>query len=809
MARDRRRELVGMISKYAVPGVDVSSSSLRSDFRKVAKGVSREAMAWALAKVIVSPQTPSFPDILRELYQHSSKQARAELLQRVLSATPEFGNVLFDQAEQAPYVTMTPRFADKISLGKIEELAGAIESSKPAIDIVADFYAQYLTAVLGLPPHMLQPMLTYLARRGRIGIARPPRGIESEAVKRLRGARDQTICAFLGPPQPEPAVAAPADPAPEPRYASVQVFRESAPNVPGPELGKDQPFKNGQMYQFELSIRTEAVGIPAKARRPFREPRQSAAVDLIITADSDDFEILQPVSKLSLPPKGDSKPQIYPFRAVPKRYSVSASDLLRIRFQLFYKLNLLESITVQGEAVSSLDDDASSRFGRSPAVELCHERLRQSDFNDFDLMIPSGMHIKIEPRNLEYRLTLTVQVEDQDKLVLVAPISLTPAQLNSTIAGIRKSLLKVSSSDTFAAQVDGIDWEYNDHLLDLSDRGGKLWSLLFDQKQNLAISVIGDWLKDNPLPDGSKIQISVEEGASTFVFAWGLLYDRPISNGTARSVSGFWGYRYIIEQRLIMPEPSELLAPPQSDFEIGAMYWNFVQAPGQQIFVTDLLNKTSKPVRLAGGAPIDRADGALDYLRKCKSQVVYFYTHGYTGLPDGANFGVTLQDFVELYEKLPKKSVTRREWSSIYKQIKARQYNSDESWIELTFGRLELQRLYTQVAELPTRPLVLLNICDSAQVTPALKQSFIDFFLRRRACAVVGTECSVRPIFADFVGRELLPELLRGKPIGEALLRTRQKAAKRKNLMGLGYTLFGAAEATPWPKLLPDIRPPA
>ena len=109
--------------------------------------------------------------------------------------------------------------------------------------------------------------------------------------------------------------------------------------------------------------------------------------------------------------------------------------------------------------------------------------------------------------------------------------------------------------------------------------------------------------------------------------------------------------------------------------------------------------------------------------------------------------------------------------------------------------------------ELPAHPLVLLNMCDSAQVTPSLKQSFIDFFLRRQASAVVGTECSVRPVFADFVGRALLRDLLDGKPIGQALLAVRQEAARRKNLMGLAYTLFGAADAAPWPRLLPEKTP--
>jgi hypothetical protein len=362
-------------------------------------------------------------------------------------------------------------------------------------------------------------------------------------------------------------------------------------------------------------------------------------------------------------------------------------------------------------------------------------------------------------------------------------------------------LLKVSSSDTFATQVDGLDWEDKDHLVELSNRGNNLWSLLFDQKQKTPISIVGDMLRKNPLPAGSKIQITIEEGASTFVFAWGLLYDRDCAEGIARSESGFWGVRYVIEQRLMLNEPSEPPGCAQSDFEIGAMYWNFAQTPAQQKFIAGLLKKAKQPINFAGGAPIDRSDTALKYLMKCASQVVYFYTHGFTGLPDGAEYGVTVDGFIELYNNLPQGSATRKQWANTYERIK--KYNSDESWIELTNGRLELEQLYP-VTELPTRPLVLLNMCDSAQVTPSLKKSFIDFFLKRQASAVVGTECSVRPIFADFVGRELLPELIHGKPIGEALLRIRQKAAQRKNLMGLAYTLFGAAEAAPWPNLMPD-----
>ncbi len=56
--------------------------------------------------------------------------------------------------------------------------------------------------------------------------------------------------------------------------------------------------------------------------------------------------------------------------------------MLRVRFNLFYKLNLLEALTIRGEAVGSFDKDDRSRFGLSPAIELDYERLRQCDLND-------------------------------------------------------------------------------------------------------------------------------------------------------------------------------------------------------------------------------------------------------------------------------------------------------------------------------------------------------------------------------------------------------------------------------------------
>jgi hypothetical protein len=74
MKQDPKSELIEMISKYERSPQGIALSSLQRDFKKVAKGVSVEALEWSLAKAIRSRETPSWQEILKQLYEHSSKR---------------------------------------------------------------------------------------------------------------------------------------------------------------------------------------------------------------------------------------------------------------------------------------------------------------------------------------------------------------------------------------------------------------------------------------------------------------------------------------------------------------------------------------------------------------------------------------------------------------------------------------------------------------------------------------------------------------------------------------------------------------
>jgi hypothetical protein len=152
---------------------------------------------------------------------------------------------------------------------------------------------------------------------------------------------------------------------------------------------------------------------------------------------------------------------------------------------------------------------------------------------------------------------------------------------------------------------------------------------------------------------------------------------------------------------------------------------------------------------------------------------------------------------------LPKGSPLLDSWKDIYEEIQQRRYESDRSWILLHNGRIYLSQLYqSKGLRFEKKPVVLLNMCESAQLTPSLRESFIHFFLDRGAVAVVGTECSMCPLFAHHFAKELLAGLLAGEALGKVMVEARRKFLNQRNPLGLAYTLFGSPTARFQPALV-------
>lgn len=194
--------------------------------------------------------------------------------------------------------------------------------------------------------------------------------------------------------------------------------------------------------------------------------------------------------------------------------------------------------------------------------------------------------------------------------------------------------------------------------------------------------------------------------------------------------------------------------------------------------------------------------------KNCDADILYFYTHGNTR-PVEADSGYSeLERIRRHYEKLPDNDPGKAALKDFYLLITDPYFEPDETWIALTWGRLFLSDLRAEPVRLNRNPIVILNMCQSAQVLPEISESFVSFFLDRKARSVIGTECPMTNQFAHPFSRILLRELLGGDPLGEALRTARRYFIKKRNPLGLAYTLFGSATTHYRPEVVHSAQHP-
>jgi hypothetical protein len=231
-----------------------------------------------------------------------------------------------------------------------------------------------------------------------------------------------------------------------------------------------------------------------------------------------------------------------------------------------------------------------------------------------------------------------------------------------------------------------------------------------------------------------------------------------------------------------------------------ALYGNFLQSKDQRHLIEELRSLSAG--QLEGGEPIEDQAVLLALLKDSSAGLLYVFSHGYTPFVFPA--------WLDVFKRGLNAAKQRGDEASeaVLKVLTHGDFRETEAWIELTHGKLALHTLEEVTVQQLQRPIVFLNLCQSAQVMPGVSQSFVWFFLiRASARSVLGTECLVSPAFADVMGRELLRRLLRGTPLGEALRQARKDLLEvRGNPLGLAYTLWGAATSRFEPPVMTASR---
>jgi hypothetical protein len=508
----------------------------------------------------------------------------------------------------------------------------------------------------------------------------------------------------------------------------------------------EEPLQMGEVYTLafdvDVELRDTAVGGDVLAHIDFEEDEQ--LVVLTVQLASDDFEIYTDPQKLRVPRAGKSKGKAR-FDIEPKHEGEGVVNAVFLKDGNFIQLVTLKLYT--GTA-----DQAGV-----PTVET--------------LGRPVGAAFAVQPRDVG----LTILKDDagfrvvmSGAVVAMATLPITLQQLDHMIDQVRQELqdivhLPVGPDRTPMYQVRlDIPAEVNQVALErLSRAGFRLYQQIFyGPTADLQANLLGDRLREMAQKERLKIQIFSQE----FTLPWGILYMADEYDSDNIDPDMFLGLKHIIEhvplqsnmqviEGTIDSRPGLIVSlnvNADIDEDMGAPlvadqrhYWEEIsQSWGAQVIVRETGDEVTQAL----------ADTTTP------DQVFYFYCHAVSkSLSEGGG--------------------------------------PDSSALVLSGGRrLTLGDLYIDAPLkkiLAGAPLVFINACESAELSPLFYDGFVRYFMAKGARGVIGTECETPALFAAEWARRFFDQFLAGESLGQIFLDLRREFYdQHNNILGLLYALY-------------------
>ena len=162
--------LKGVLSQYS-NGSPQNAANATEHFDQVAQAAPPNLIAEGLAAVFHSDQTPSFGNLVGNLFNHSSGEQKAGMLNQLLaSAGPSALTQLVGGGALAGLLggskQLTPEQAENVSPDQVQQIAVHAEKNDPSIvDKASAFYAQHPTLIKTLGGAALSIALAKVAER--------------------------------------------------------------------------------------------------------------------------------------------------------------------------------------------------------------------------------------------------------------------------------------------------------------------------------------------------------------------------------------------------------------------------------------------------------------------------------------------------------------------------------------------------------------------------------------------------------------------------------------------------------------------
>jgi hypothetical protein len=360
---------------------------------------------------------------------------------------------------------------------------------------------------------------------------------------------------------------------------------------------------------------------------------------------------------------------------------------------------------------------------------------------------------------------------------IYAQLKIQPAELATAVRVARQALMDVvilqnaKHECVFQTQIDIPNDEQQQALKIMARAGAKLFNALFDYPGACDdIKNVGKYLRNMAL---KAPKLKLQFVANLAPVPWGLLYLGDAAAGAALDWNNFLGMRHIIEMIPMQNNSTEYSSAEipsnrpqlvvslnvnedidkQTSLDLVERQLAFWKDAAHNKGINYILRHTTTEVVKA------LASGSAD------DQLMYFYCHAKAGDlndPGGTDASCLLL--------------------------------GDRSVILLS--DLKLDAPTTAAGALKGAPLVFINACESAEMSPAFYDGFVPYFIDKGARGVIGTECQTPALFAAEWAKRFFELFLNGQPLGEVFLDLRKEfLEKHGNPLGLLYAVHSDGDA--------------
>ena len=565
-----------------------------------------------------------------------------------------------------------------------------------------------------------------------------------------------------------PAAGSPVPAAPRPAPAPSPAAMPSVNPIPNPSVTSPPPAPHAAQRWVNVEVEGQTRDQPLAANRWYTlafdvdvEQRVTAAATAVFEGDN---AFAEGEDEITLTVQLDTTDFEASDRDRPLRVLRTGRSATKARFDIRPlhdgPSTLKATIHKQGNFIQQIDLTFDVGAVRAATVQTLS---RGRSVAAADRVKPRDIGLSISPAVGGYECIVWGAVMTRAKLPL------QPAYLASAIDAARDEVMKVvmykdaNGDYTFQKAIEIPAADRDAALSILARAGAQLFHKLFfgpaaadDSKR------VGKFLRDMASRREGRLQLQiVSEGTPV---PWGLLYVGDASEGAALDWDNFIGMRHVIEQiplQTSMSVSDSLIRSDNPKLAVSVNVNSTIDTQMRAHFVSQQQSFWSDRAQSSLNLRLVNRSRSSEFKRALASaatddQILYLYCHAEAaGLNDPGG--------------------------------------PDASSLVLSDARVTLGDLNLDApaeTQLRGNPLVFINACESAQMSPAFYDGFVPYFMSKGARGVVGTECQTPALFAAEWAKRFFERFLAGEVLGEAFLGLRQEFLKQHgNPLGLMYAV--------------------